>query len=142
MIRTGLLGIAGALIATACASGGGTTAPRTRPIAGIYDGTTANGGAVTWTLAQTDTTVIGTGTFVLTGPDSMTATYTIRGVMRSDQLAVRLVGAPGDADADSVTYVAQYAAELYTATAFAGLVSNGNGSPLAGELQIVRRSGM
>src|ERR1700689_3204238 len=111
------LGAAAVLLAIACADAGNAgTAPRTRAIAGTYDATTSGGGTVVWTLSQTDTAITGSGTFAQSGADSAVATYAIRGTMRLDQLAVRLLGGPGE-----------------------GGAAPGEHSPLAGTLEIVRR---
>lgn len=92
-----------------------------------------------WTLGQADTVITGTGTFTPPGADSATSTFGIRGIMRYDQLTVRLVGAPGDTSSDSLMYTASFDAELYTAVVFDGTISGGADSPLAGVLQIIRQ---
>ncbi len=126
--------------ATACANTSGVAAPpRARQIAGVYDGDLPAGGTVTWTLDQTDTSITGAGTYTPAGADSASASYAIRGIMRYDQLTVRLVGAPGDAAGDSLVYAGSFDAELYTAVVFDGTISGGNASPLAGSLQILRQ---
>jgi hypothetical protein len=135
------LALALLFLVAGCSSPAGNGAPsRTRPIAGIFNGTLANGGSVSWTLTQADTTITGTGTYTPLASGVAGARYAVRGVFRYDLLTLRLVGSPGDADADSVVYSAAFDAELYTAIAFDGAVTGGSGSPLAGQLQILRQS--
>jgi len=136
-----VLGLAAVLLCCAnCSTTSGATAPpRARIIAGLYDGQPVDGGTLTWTLDQADTIVNGTGTYTAPGSALVAVTYAIRGIMRDDQLTVRLVGAPGDATNDSLMYNASFDAELYTAVVFDGTVTGGDGSLLAGPLQIIRR---
>jgi hypothetical protein len=94
---------------------------------------------VLWTLDQADTVISGSGTYTPPGSESATATFAIRGIMRYDQLAVRLVGAPGDTVSDSLMYNASFDAELYTVVVFDGTITGGVSSPLAGDLQIMRQ---
>ncbi len=130
----------GLLWCVGCATTSGPTSPpRARLVAGIYTGQPLNGGGVMWTLGQADTVITGTGTFTPPGADSATTTYVIRGIMRYDQLTVRLVGAPGDTVSDSLVFRASFDAELYTAVVFDGTITGGTGSPLAGNLQIIRQ---
>jgi hypothetical protein len=58
--------------------------------------------------------------------------------MRADSLHIRLVGAPGDSDADSVTYRGRFDTELYAGTVFAGEL-RGPSTALTGPLTIYRR---
>ena len=100
---------------------------------GTYSGTDSSGGLL-WTLAQSGTAVTGTGTFLATGTTT-TVSYTLRGTFVDGELELRLVGAPGDTDADSVWFGGRAVTELYTGAAFSGTL-NGPTATLAGPLSM------
>lgn len=109
--------------------------PLTHAVAGTYDGTLESW-QVSWTLQQDSTQVTGTGTF--TRPNGTTAPFTVRGTMRYDVLNVRLVGAPGDTNADSVSYSGTFNPDLYGGIVFDGPLT-GPAPSLVGELTMYLR---
>ena len=119
-----------------CGSAGSTGLPSTRLIAGVYTGT-LQAGQLQWTLAQDGQRITGSGSFTK-ATDSTKSTHAIRGTMSYDILSVRLVGAPGDSDADSVVFRGTYVDQLYSGGAFTGTVV-GPSTLLFGELSIYRR---
>ena len=129
-----------AVVLIACAIGCGSqqtfTAPAPLPIAGTYEGTLSNG-TVTWALRQDSTRVTGDGVFVSATDQSSTA-YALRGAVTYDSLTVRLVGAPGDSDADSVSYRGAFDHELYHGIAVTGFIS-GPSTVLYGPLTLYLR---
>jgi hypothetical protein len=106
-----------ALAVAACGGGAGGDAP-VQQIAGSYNGQLITG-RLSWQLEQDGDRISGVGSFT-DAADSATASYTIRGTWRFPNLRLRLVGAPGDSDADSVWYDA---AQTYTA--YVGIVYDG-----------------
>jgi hypothetical protein len=111
--------VTASVLADACGSSRFETAPP-EAIAGTYSGTDSSGG-LQWTLLQSTPNgpVTGEGTFLATATSTVVS-YTIRGTYAGDALELRLVGAPGDTDADSVWFSGRGATELYAGAAFTG----------------------
>jgi hypothetical protein len=125
--------VAGVVLALAVGLGGAVV-----DVTGTFDGTIGGLDSVTWQLAEHGHVVTGTGQ--LRSAASATAvTYAVRGVIAGDQLTLRLVGAPGDDDADSVVYSGRRQSQYYVGLVFEGLLSGGRSSPLHGELAVYRR---
>lgn len=122
-----------ALLAAACGAPGSQLAPMTQLTPGTYSGTDAAGG-LQWTISQDGVVVTGTGTFLATGSTNV-APYTLRGTFAGGELELRLVGAPGDSDADSVWFNGVAARELYSGAAFSGML-NGSSVTLYGSLSM------
>ena len=122
--------------ASSCASHEVFSAPGPLPIAGTYDGN-LSGGVVTWTVNQDSARVTGGGVFV-SSADQSSAAYTLRGSVTYDSLAVRLVGAPGDSDVDSVSFRGSFDHELYHGNTITGFIT-GPSSVLFGPLTMYLR---
>jgi hypothetical protein len=107
------------LAITACSAPGSEVTPLAQVEAGTYAGTDSAGG-LNWNISQAGQgPVTGTGTFLATGAQNAVS-YTLRGTYTDDVLTLRLVGAPGDTDADSVWFSGRSVNELYTGAAFSG----------------------
>jgi len=106
------------IVSGGCGSGASDTAPGPPSVAGAWEGETASGQTITWTLQQNGTQITGTGTFGDSG-----ATYALRGGVSYDSLNVRLVGAPGDSGTDSVYYNGRFNYELYAGLAVIGTIT-------------------
>jgi hypothetical protein len=116
-------------------------APGSSPVAppdvspGTYIGNDS-AGQLQWTMQQAGPgqPVSGTGTFLATGATTPVS-YTLRGTYGNDVLVVRLVGAPGDSDADSVWFNGRAMEELYAGAEFTGTL-NGPTASLFGPLSM------
>ena len=125
--------VAAACAAVACGEPGSTEAPINQITPGTYTGSDASGGLY-WTIQQSGQAVSGTGTFLATG-GTTAVTYSLRGTFANGVLEVRLVGAPGDTDADSVWFSGRAATELYGGAAFSGSLY-GSEPALFGQLEM------
>ena len=103
----------------------------------MYDGSLSTG-QVTWTLLQAGNTVSGSGSFTASA-DTAHSSYAIRGTTLDDNLNLRLVGAPGDTNADSVTYSGVFDTRLLAGGSFHGVLG-GHSPVLFGQLIINLRS--
>ena len=119
--------------AAACGASGSALGPPTQFTPGTYTGSDASGGLY-WTIRESGDTVLGTGTFLASG-STTPASYTLRGTFVSGVLEVRLVGAPGDANADSVWFSGRAATDLYAGATFAGSLYGSNPA-LFGQLEM------
>ena len=108
------------IMAAACGAPGSQLAPITQITPGTYSGTDFAGG-LQWTITQSGQVVTGSGTFLMTGSTTV-APYTLRGTFAGGVLELRLVGAPGDTNADSVWFSGQAVGDLYTGAAFSGIL--------------------
>jgi hypothetical protein len=106
------------LLAAACGAPGSQLAPITQITPGTYSGTDSAGG-LRWTISQAGQAVSGNGSFLATGTTA-TVQYALRGTFVSGLLSLRLVGALGDTDADSVWFSGRAVPDLYTGAAFSG----------------------
>jgi hypothetical protein len=88
---------------------------------------------VKWTLTGTGTQVSGSGTST-DNTNGQTAAYGIRGTWVLPALTVRLVGAPGDTDADSVWFAGTADLGGYVGTLIHGDL-NGHSPTMYGQLQ-------
>jgi hypothetical protein len=135
--RAGRIVFAGALVSTclataACAMGSAPTSTGTF-LEGNYRGSDS-AGVLTWTLHESGQTVSGTGEFLSSGSQAA-ASYTLRGTFVSGLLAVRLVGAPGDTNADSVWFTGRADPDLYQGEWFNGQLYGSNPA-LFGQLEM------
>ena len=119
-----------ALVAASCSQ---PTYVATGHIDGTVSGTIFTG-KVGWAVRQTGDQVVGSGTFLKSG-DSTVATYTVRGRWQGQNLSVRLVGAPGDSDADSVWYTGRQAFKDYVGLFYDGTIQ-GNSKTMYGPLAL------
>jgi hypothetical protein len=106
------------MLAAACGAPGSTIGPATQIVPGTYTGSDSAGGLV-WTIQQSGSAVSGNGTFLASGSTTLDQ-YSLRGMFVGGVLELRLVGAPGDADADSVWFSGRAVPELYSGAAFSG----------------------
>jgi hypothetical protein len=109
----------------------------TYPVSGHIDGTVIGNaitGAVTWTVRQVGDQVDGTGTFTRAS-DSSVAVFTVRGRWQGLALSARLVGAPGDSDADSVWFAGSQAFTEYVGVYYEGTI-RGNSTVLYGPIAL------
>jgi hypothetical protein len=121
-----------ALSISAC-RGADTFAAPMQQIAGAYTGQVITG-SLSWQLVQDGDQITGTGTFTA-ATDSATSGYTIRGTWLFPNLRLRLVGAPGDSDADSVWYEGTQTYKAYVGIVYDGTV-HGSSSLVYGPLAL------
>lgn len=122
----------------ACGPGRATATTAAVDVTGTFEGTLGGLDTVTWQLVDRGHDVTGTGQ-LRSGTRATAVTYAVRGVIAGDQLTLRLVGAPGDDDADSVVYSGRRQSQYYVGLVFEGLLGGGRSSPLRGELAVYRR---
>lgn len=99
-----------------CGSATSVTGPVVQFVDGTYAGTDS-AGTLSWTLHDSSGTVSGTGSFV---GSSGSVAYRLRGRYAANVLTVRLAGAPGDADRDSVWFSGRTISELYAGAGISG----------------------
>lgn len=108
--------VAGTVLLSACRGMTSVTGPVVRFVDGTYVGTDAVG-TLSWTLRASTDAVTGAGSFV---GGSGSVVYRLRGRYVGNVLTVRLVGAPGDTDQDSVWFSGRAISELYAGAGVAG----------------------
>lgn len=125
-------------VTAACSAPSSPVTTVAQIVPGTYAGRDSAGGLI-WSIQQSGADVSGTGSFQATG-STTAAPYSLRGTFVNGELILRLVGAPGDADADSVWFDGRAASDLYAGAAFTGSL-HGPTAALFGELSMYLASG-